>query len=471
MGQIKEVKVPDIGDFDDVEVIEVLVSAGDEVEKEDSLITLESDKASMDVPSPQAGTVKELNVSSGDKVAQGDVILTLETGEDEGSEEPEDDETDEERDGDDETDETSEPDTEDDEDDDEDSEDEPEAEAEGKERPSRDSDEDDGEEDDEPDDDEDDAGEEPSDHEEFKHAHASPAVRRFARELGADLANVEGSGRKGRVTREDVRKYVKAKVQQADESAPAGAPEGTALPPMPEIDFSQFGEVEEQELSRIRKRSAQNLHRSWLHVPHVTQFDAADATELEAFRQELKPEAEERGVKMTFLPFLMKAVVAALQEFPTVNSSLAPGGESLILKKYYHLGIAVDTDDGLIVPVVRDVDTKGLFELAGEVADVADRARNRKLKPEDLKGASFTITSLGGIGGTAFTPIVNAPEVGILGVSRMETKPVWQDGEFAPRKMLPLSFSYDHRVIDGALAARFTVYLSKVLSDLRRILL
>lgn len=457
MGQIKEVKVPDIGDFDEVEVIEVLVSAGDEVEEEDSLITLESDKASMDVPSPQAGTVKELNVSSGDKVAQGDVILTLETGDDEGSEEPEDE--------DDDTDEASEPDTEGD---DEDSEDEPEAEAEEKERPSRDSD---GEEEDRPDDDEDEAGEEPSDHEEFKHAHASPAVRRFARELGADLANVDGSGRKGRVTREDVRKYVKAKVQQADESDPAGAPEGTALPPMPEIDFSQFGEVEEQELSRIRKRSAQNLHRSWLHVPHVTQFDEADATELEAFRRDLKPEAEQRGVKMTFLPFLMKAVVAALQEFPTVNSSLAPGGESLILKKYYHLGIAVDTDDGLIVPVVRDVDTKGLFELAGEVADVADRARNRKLKPEDLKGASFTITSLGGIGGTAFTPIVNAPEVGILGVSRMETKPVWQDGEFVPRKMLPLSFSYDHRVIDGALAARFTVYLSKVLSDLRRILL
>ena len=443
MTQTREVKVPDIGDFEAVEIVEVLVSAGDTVAKEDSLITLESDKATMDVPSPYAGTVKKVEVSAGDEVGEGDVILTLETEEEE--------------------EETAEPEAEE------------ETEEEAPEEPE------------EPEAKEEQEGaltpptpvsrvergeESVEDHEEFRYAHASPAVRRYARELGADLGKIDGSGRKGRITREDVRKYVKGKVEQAEGMAPAAEAGGApALPPMPEIDFAKFGEVEEQELSRIRKRSAQNLHRSWLHVPHVTQFDEADATELEAFRQELKPEAEERGVKMTFLPFLMKAAVAALKEFPTVNSSLAPGGESLILKQYYHLGIAVDTDDGLVVPVVRDVDQKGLFELAAEVADVADRARNRKLKPDDLQGASFTITSLGGIGGTAFTPIVNAPEVGILGVSRMETKPVWQDGEFVPRKMLPLSFSYDHRVVDGALAARFTVYLSKVLSDLRRILL
>lgn len=447
MGQIKEVKVPDIGDFDAVEIVEVLVSAGNAVEAEESLITLESDKATMDVPSPEAGTVKELKVSAGDQVGEGDVILTLETEGEEEVEEP-DEEAGKEEEAEPEEEPEDEPEPEDEEPEEEDEEDE-----------TRDRERGDGE------------SEEPADHGEFKHAHASPAVRRYARELGAGLAKIDGSGRKGRITREDVRKYVKGKVEQAEGAAPAAGAEGAALPPMPEIDYSKFGEVEEQELSRIRKRSAENLHRSWLHVPHVTQFDEADATELEAFRQELKPEAEERGVKMTFLPFLMKAAVAALQEFPTVNSSLAPGGESLILKRYYHLGIAVDTDDGLVVPVVRDVDQKGLFELAGEVADLADRARHRKLKPQDLQGASFTITSLGGIGGTAFTPIVNAPEVGILGVSRMETKPVWRDGEFVPRKMLPLSFSYDHRVVDGALAARFTVYLSKVLGDLRRILL
>jgi pyruvate dehydrogenase E2 component (dihydrolipoamide acetyltransferase) len=443
MGQTRQVKVPDIGDFEAVEIIDVLVAAGDRVEKDGSLVTLESDKATLDIPAPEAGTVRELHVKSGDKVSEGDLVLTLEV---EGeapaaaparsprpqpastAPAPAAPEREEPGEGD---------------------SPEPEERAPGKpEEPAEDG---------------------PVDAEGFRYAHASPSVRRFARELSADLGQIRGTGRKDRITREDVAAFVRERL-----SAPPAVATGDGafgLPPMPEVDFSRFGPVETRELSRIRKRAAQNLHRAWLHVPHVTQFDEADVTDLETFRQELAGEAETRGVKMTFLPFLMKAVVHALERHPEVNSSLAPGGEKLVLKKYYHLGIAVDTRDGLVVPVVRDVDRKGLFELAAEVAQVAHRAREQKLEPRDLQGASFTISSLGGLGGTAFTPIVNAPEVAILGVSRIDLRPVYRDGALSPRKILPLSFSYDHRVIDGALAARFTTYLARVLSDLRRLLL
>lgn len=300
-------------------------------------------------------------------------------------------------------------------------------------------------------------------------AHASPSVRRFARELGVDLSRVEGSGRKDRITRDDVRGHVKKRL--ASPASTGGTGGAFSLPEMPSVDFAKFGEIERVELSRIRKISAKNLHRSWLHVAHVTQFDQADVTELEAFRKEHGAEAEKQGFKLTPIAFLMKACVAALEKFPDFNASLDPDGEHLIRKRYFHLGIAVDTDNGLVVPVIRDVDRKGLFQCAQEVVEIAEKARDRKLKPDDLQGATFTITSLGGIGGTAFTPIVNAPEVAILGASRMETKPVWKDGEWVPRKILPLSLSYDHRVIDGATAARFTDYLARVLTDLRMLLL
>jgi len=462
MAEIREVKVPDIGDFEAVEIVEVLVSPGDRVQEEDSLITLESDKATMDVPSPHAGTVKEVKVQTGDQVGQGDVILTLElAGEDkEEKEEPKEEEeapkkaeTEERK-----REEAVEEETQ-------------EAEKKAAKKPSK----------------EEPATEEPAaeeteraggppkpraldeeiEDEAFLEAHASPSVRRFARELGADLSKIEGSGRKGRITREDVESYVKKRLQGPGRPA-AGA---LALPEMPDIDFSRFGETERVELSRIRKIGARNLHRSWLHVPHVTQHDEADVTELEEFRQTHDAEARERGFKLTPIAFLMKACVAALRKYPDFNASLDPDGEHLIRKHYYHLGIAVDTPDGLVVPVIRDVDRKGLFQCAEEVVEVAGRARDGKLKREDLEGATFSISSLGGIGGTAFTPIVNAPEVGILGVSKMEWKPVWRDGEFVPRRILPLSLSYDHRVIDGATAARFTDHLAGVLSDLRRLLL
>jgi pyruvate dehydrogenase E2 component (dihydrolipoamide acetyltransferase) len=291
-------------------------------------------------------------------------------------------------------------------------------------------------------------------------------VRRFARELGVDLTRVKGSGRNGRILREDVQEFVKRAL-----SRPAAAPGAPALPEMPTVDFSKFGPVERRPLSRIRKISKEHLHRSWLHIPHVTQHDEADVTDLEAFRKAQTQKAEKRGVKLTPLAFLMKAAVAALKEFPQVNASLDPDGEHLILKSYYHLGIAVDTEHGLVVPVIRDVDRKGIFDLAEELGEVSERARAGKLRPEDIRGACFTITSLGGIGGTAFTPIVNAPEVAILGVSRHRWQPVWDGEHFVPRLMLPLSLSYDHRVVDGAMAVRFTTFLTEVLADLRRLLL
>jgi pyruvate dehydrogenase E2 component (dihydrolipoamide acetyltransferase) len=294
-------------------------------------------------------------------------------------------------------------------------------------------------------------------------------VRRLARELGVDLARVPGTARKGRITREDVQKFVKASLSQG--GAPGVPLAGIAVAAPLDIDFTKWGETELQPLHRIRRLSAANLHRSWVTVVHVTQFDEADITELDAFRGTQKDEAKKRGVKLTFLPFVVKAVTAALREFPHFNSSLDRTGESLIVKKYFHIGVAVDTENGLVVPVIRDADKKGLFELAGELEDLSTRARTRKLRPADLQGGSFSISSLGGIGGTFFTPIVNHPEVAILGVSRMQWKPVWRDGAFVPRLILPLSLSYDHRVIDGADAVRFTRRLTELVGDLRLLLL
>ena len=433
MSETLSVVVPDIGDFDQVDVVEVLVAVGDEVSVDQSLITLESDKASMEVPSPAAGRVVGIAVELGGQVGEGDLILTIEAAA--APAEP------------------------------------PEAAAGPSDEPAP-------------------TGAEapapapapmprpsPSRRRPPPPAgtgpapstsppHASPAVRRFARLLGVDLTRVSGSGAKGRILREDVEAFVKdAMMGRGSQVAGAG------IPPVPEIDFSKFGPVESKPLSRIRKLSAASLHRSWLNVPHVTQHDEADITELEAFRRAHLDEARERGVRLTLLAFLMKAVAASLAEFPEMNSSLAPDGESLTLKRYFHLGVAVDTPDGLVVPVVRDVDRKSVYELAGELGEVSGRARERKLRPADIQGATFTISSLGGIGGTAFTPIVNAPEVGILGVSRAVRRPVYIGAGLAPRLMLPISLSYDHRVIDGAYAVRFTTHLCAALADIRRVVL
>ncbi len=310
--------------------------------------------------------------------------------------------------------------------------------------------------------------------------HASPSVRKFARELGADLAKVRGSGPKGRITQEDVQAFVKGVLTQAPAAALAvAAPAGGVpfnLPEWPQVDFAKFGPVELKPLSRIKRLSGANLHRNWISIPHVTQFDEADITELEAFRKESSAASEKQGFKLTMLAFLIKACVTALRQYPEFNASLERGGENLVLKKYFHIGVAVDTPDGLVVPVIRDADRKGVYDLARELAEVSKLARDKKLKPGDMQGGTFSISSLGGIGGTAFTPIINAPEVAILGVSRSAMRPVWvgakdDGGQFLPRLMLPLSLSYDHRVIDGAAAARFTSYLASVLSDIRRSLL
>jgi pyruvate dehydrogenase E2 component (dihydrolipoamide acetyltransferase) len=297
-------------------------------------------------------------------------------------------------------------------------------------------------------------------------SHASPSIRRLARELGVDLTKVKGTGRNGRILEQDVKTYVKEHVGK-----PAPAAGGFVLPELPFVDFARFGLVESQSLSRIKRITANHLARAWLRVVHVTQHDEADITDLDAFRKAEASEAQKRNLKLTMLPFIMKAVVATLKAFPTFNASLDPSGENLIVKRYYHIGIAVDTAEGLVVPVIRDVDRKGVYDLVAELAMVSEKARAGKLMPGDLQGGSFTISSLGGIGGTAFTPIVNAPEVAILGVSRASMKPVWEDGAFVPRLMLPLSLSYDHRVIDGAEAARFTTYLRQLLSDIKRLLL
>lgn len=424
-GGIEEIKVPDIGDFKDIEVIEVLVKPGDVIRQEDSLVTLESDKSAMELPSPKSGVVREVRLKAGDRVSQGAVILVLETAATvvsapAAAPAP--------------TAQTPTPQVA--------------AAAQPASAPVAPVESTSG-------------GAQP---------HASPAIRKFARELGVDLARVKGTAPKNRISREDVQAYVKATLTQIREGG-ASSGLGFAFPAIPEIDYSRFGPVESQGLTRIQKLSGPNLHRNWVSIPHVTQYDDADITDLEAFRVSLKAEAEKRGVKLSFLPFVMKAVASALKSHPTFNASLNTAGDTLILKKYFHIGVAVDTPEGLVVPVVRDVDQKSLFEIAQELSELSQKARGKKLRGGDMEGGCFTISSLGGIGGTAFTPIINAPEVAILGLSKNQMKPVYDNGQFVPRLMLPLSLSYDHRVIDGAEGARFIVHLSRTLKDMRRVLL
>ena len=435
--EIREVTLPDIGDFTDVEIIELLASPGDSVEAEQSLLTLESDKATMEIPAPCAGTLKSIDVALGDKVNQGDLIARIETVVASEMVEPTAPPV--------EPPKTVEPAR---------AEETPVSRAPGEKEPLR-----------RP------VLTRPDDAPRGK-AHASPGVRRFARELGVDLFYVPGSGPKGRITKEDVQNFVKQTLAgRAPASAPPSGGGGLELPAMPAVDFAKFGEIEEQQLGRIKKLSGAHLHRAWLNVPHVTQFDDADITELEAFRKSQKGEAERNGVKLTFMPFLMKAVCNALATFPQFNSSLAPEGDRLILKKYMHIGVAVDTPNGLVVPVIRDVDRKGIFELASELGEVGTKAREGKLSPTEMQGGCISISSLGGIGGTQFAPIVNAPEVAILGISRAEMQPKWDGEAFVPRLIMPFSLSYDHRVIDGAEGVRFTSYLARLLSDIRRLLL
>ena len=449
-----EVRVPDIGDFKDVPVIELLVKPGDVVKKDDSLVTLESDKATMEVPAPQPGTVKELRVKLGDKVSEGSVIVTMEAAA--GASAPA---------------KAAEP-----------AKPQPaatpastgkampapspaaiQAAAPAPPAPSAS------------------AAAAPSpasapasavERIGSVPAHASPGVRRFARELGVDLGQVKGSGPKARILKEDIQGFVKSALAGGT-AMPAAARGGgfadLGLPAWPKVDFAKFGRVEAKPLSRIQKISGPALARNWVMIPHVTQFDEADITELEAFRARVNEENAKAGIKVTPLAFLVKAVVAALKKFPQFNSSL--DGENLVIKHYWHIGFAADTPNGLVVPVVKDADKKGVIEIARESSELAAKAREGKLGPADMQGGTFSISSLGGIGGTAFTPIVNAPEVAILGVSKAAMKPVWDGKQFAPRLMMPLSLSYDHRVIDGAYAARFIVALSKALADLRRTLL
>ncbi len=441
-----DLRVPDIGDFDAVDVIEVLIKAGDSVENGQSVIVLESDKASMEVPAEAAGTVDSVAIKVGDKVKQGDLIATLSGAAGAAPAAVA-------------------------------------APAPVAEAPK--------------------AAPAPApapaaapapvaaapapvtnpqiDEAGFATAHASPSIRRIAREMGIDLGKVPGSGRLGRVLESDLRAFVKTLLSSGGVAAVAGgkggissgaAPQGMGgIPPIPAVDFSQFGEIEEQPLSRINVLTGAAMTRCWLNIPHVTQHDYADITDLEAFRVSLKAEAEKRGVRVTMLAFLMKALTSALKELPRFNSSLSPDGKALILKKYYNIGIAVDTPNGLVVPVIRDVDQKGIYDLSADLAAISKKAREGKLSPKDMSGASMTISSLGGIGGTFFTPIVNAPEVAILGVSRSAMQPVWNGKDFAPRLMLPMSLSYDHRVIDGALGAKMTTLLAQILGDMKRTLL
>ena len=425
MAQINEVKVPDIGGFKGVTVIEVAVKKGDTLAAEQTLITLETDKATMDVPAPFAGVIKEMKIKAGDKVSEGDLIALVEGGAAVKAEPA------------------------------------PQTAAPAASAPV--------------------AAKpapapapvaamtSPAPAASGGSAHASPSIRRFARELGVNLTQVGGSGEKGRVTKDDVQNFVKRALAQ-----PQGATGGGALPgllPWPDVDFAKFGEIETRALSRIKKISGANLHRNWVMIPHVTQFEEADISEMEAFRKELGAEYAKQNFKITPLAFMLKACAHTLKHFPDFNASLDAGGENLVLKKYIHIGVAVDTPNGLMVPVIRDVDQKGIVQLAKELGEVSAKARDLKISAADMQGGCFSISSLGGIGGTAFTPIINAPEVAILGVSRASMKPVWKDGEFVPRLMLPLSLSYDHRVIDGAAAARFTTYLAHVLSDMRRLAL
>ena len=440
MSQKLEIVVPDIGDFDAVPVIEILVSAGDKVELEDGLITLESDKATMDIPSPAAGTIESISVNIGDEVTEGSMIglMLVDESSDEKVEastpEPTPVET---------VPVTGQP------------LEEKTADTAVSSKPSH----------------------EilppimpaPAVQAGIVPPHASPSIRRFARELGVDLHKVRGTGAKGRILKQDVKAWVKYQVSSGSE-APLSSM-GMGIPPIPEVDFSEFGEIEMEPFTRIKKISGPHLHRSWLNVPHVTHHDEADITITEDFRKSLKVEAEQKGIRITLLSFIMKALVACLKEFPHVNSSLAPDGKGYILKKYFHMGIAVDTPSGLVVPVVRDVDHLSIYELSEKIMDISQRAREGKLKPGEFKGGCISISSLGGIGGMSFTPIVNAPEVAILGVTRAKMKPVWDGKEVQPRLMLPLDLSYDHRAVDGAEAARFMSHLVTLFSDVRRLLL
>ena len=452
-----DVKVPDIGDFKDIPVIEVLVKPGDSVGAEDSLVTLESDKATMDVPSPAAGVIKEMKVKVGDKVSEGTLVLTLEPSAEAPAPQP--------------TPAAPSPQP---------------SPASGRgstsstpvptpapatppppaaapapsTRPAEAG-----------------SGATPVDSEAFKAAHASPSVRKFARELGVDVSKVKGTGPNGRILQEDVQGFVK---QLMSGAATAGASGGQIsgggvlnLLPWPTVDFAKYGPIETKPLSRIKKISGANLARNWVMIPHVTQFDEADITDLEALRGRLNKENEKAGIKVTMLAFIIKASVAALKKFPDFNASLVSekDGDHLVLKHYFNIGFAADTPNGLVVPVIRNADQKGVLEIATEMGALSAKAREGKLGPAEMQGGCFSISSLGGIGGTAFTPIINAPEVAILGVSKSVTKPVWNGNEFTPRLMVPLSLSYDHRVIDGAAAARFAAYLAGLLSDLRRAML
>src|SRR3954469_4377378 len=420
-----EIRIPDIGDFKDVPIIEIHVAEGAAINADDPLVTLESDKATMDVPAPRQGTVEKLLVKPGDRVSEGTPILML-RGTEEGA--------------------TTQP---------------PSVIAQQEPAPqprqaaplpqpgspvAREA--------------------APSS---FAGVHAGPSVRRLARELGVDLTKLKGTGDKGRVTAEDVKSFLRGPAQTpAAAPAPSG---GMGIPEIPAIDFSKFGPVETKPLPRIKRISGPHLHRSWLNVPHVTHGDEADITEIDAYRKELDAAAKEKGFRVTLLAFLMKASVSALRQFPEFNSSLSPEKDALILKKYYNIGIAVDTPDGLVVPVIKDVDRKGIHEISKEMGEISKKARDSKLGAADMQGASFTISSLGSIGGTAFTPVANAPEVAILGVVRSKRAPVWNGTEFKPRLMQPISLSYDHRVIDGALAARFARHLCTALEDVRRLIL
>ena len=432
MAEMKQVLVPDIGDYKDVDVIEVMVKAGDKINAEDNLITLETDKAAMDVPSPYAGIIKEIKVKPGDKVSRGSLILLLESSESASASKA----------------------------------DKTQAAATSSAATAS-------------------APEAPSTPVKpvaapvvtapvqppevtMTKAHASPAIRRFARELGVPIVQVKGSGEKGRITKDDVQNFVKAALGQA---RGAGGGNGLQVLALPVVDFAKFGSIETKPLSRIKKLSGANLHRNWVTIPHITQFDEADITEMEAFRKELNAEYAKQKIKITPLAFLLKAVVVALQKFPEFNASLDVSGENLVLKKYFHIGVAVDTPEGLVVPVLRDVDQKGIVHLAKELGEISARAREKKIAATEMQGGCFSISSLGGIGGTAFTPIINAPELAILGVSRAAIKPMHQDDTFVAKLMLPLSLSYDHRVIDGAEAARFIVFLTQVLADVRRLAL
>jgi len=458
VAELKTINLPDVGDFDEIEIIEVLIVPGDEIAEEDSIIVLESDKATMEIPSPYAGTVKSVLVRVGDRVSEGTEIASIESSTPVSEEKEIPAETvDAEKENISQQPVVEEPET---------SEEakitQPEIAESAVTAPAQESvpgktrkpppggsltel--------------EDKAG---------KLVHASPSIRRHARELGVNLDQVIGTGSKGRILKEDVKAYIKA----AMSTVGSGAVGGLSVSAVPEIDFSKFGEIEAVPLNRIKKISAAHLHRSWVTVPHVTQFEEANITDLEAFRKSLAKDAEKKGIRLTLLVFMMKAVVSSLKAFPDFNASLEGSGERLILKKYFHIGVAVDTPNGLVVPVIRDVDQKGLYDLATELAATAERAREGKLSPAEMQGGCFTISSLGGIGGTQFTPIVNAPEVAILGIAKAKMQPVYQaDGSFAPGLILPLALSYDHRVIDGAQGARFTSHLSQVITDIRRVLL